>query len=1078
MRKLIAAVVALLAASPLFATMYITHANLDIAGYDFSKTDEYQFHYGWKAGGASNIYTLSKDTVIPASATTVDVFCGGDHPLIFDFSNGNHTLYLGKNGIYYVNTTTAAQRKTPDSEKGEHFMGEAYITYKGGTWKFYDSEAAGYDVGQGYIKIAGAWGSSHYESMNITLDGAKFITTQANSSAQMCVGTKDASVVLDNGAEVSAANQVQFVTGEESWADGNSIVVRNGSKVKAGNGVYTSVLQGSSSVDPGDIKCSITFEGEGTSLSGAGLYIGHQIGGTTITFKDGATGTFTGSSNIADNNAKSQKNKLVIDNGAKVTTPTFNCGVASAAGSYNNEIYIGKDSELAMRDRFMTSGGNNIVTIDNGTMSFTGATDVTWLCYFGYFDAKTTHECYGNELRLKGKAKLYTDYPSGTVYFTGDTKLSIELPADGNYDVAPIRCGILSFDGKSLMEITNLEAVRATLTSTKKIVLAECTQTISWAACTQLRAWLKEQGFDAWCTAAIDYDSTPKVFSITIQPLVLAAEVGGVTYSTYAEAMSALKEGGTFKVASALSEPCVFDGIKNVTLNISDTIALDDLQLVNAAKVRTSGAFKIGYSSETAGKERPVENKTLTIGDGSTLTVATQFMVCGTNNTVIIDNGTLEAQTQYAVYVGHFYAKSCPDASIDNHLIFKGKAPRLIALHKNDKGEYDSDYSITKTHVEFYLPTDPADIYKEPVCESGNSCYIDGSCTVEFHNLAALQLNLSEAIDIPLIRTRKIGSKPGISRDFVTPLPTGCWISDVITDPATSYSTLYLHVEPLGLSYSRPFTSFADYNAAMTGLGYDALYRGKDVYVVIRDFAFQKGVDYSPEKTNINREGETEPKLHAFFYNCTFPGGEEDKGGVMGSNSNRDPMATNRKQINLLGVKEAWVEGCTFEAFNGDSYVIDFNLSTKCENGGCGITITNNTFKAGAGTRVPISVKNKVDKDPAFVKIVDNYFAKCIATPKSLDNPDLSKIATGAGVLCFADQSGKGANFPITVENNRFEDGVDNYIIMTGFYDPSKKEGIYVPVNKPFKWYYNERRGEWTAKPAFHQRVGTMIEVK
>ena len=265
-----------------------------------------------------------------------------------------------------------------------------------------------------------------------------------------------------------------------------------------------------------------------------------------------------------------------------------------------------------------------------------------------------------------------------------------------------------------------------------------------------------------------------------------------------------------------------------------------------------------------------------------------------------------------------------------------------------------------------------------------------------------------------------------------------------------------------GLTYDTAFESIDEYNEAMASDLFETKYSGQDVYVVIRDFAFQKGVDYSPLKTNISRpaEGSAEPKLHAFFYNCTFPGGDEGKGGVMGSNNDRDPMATNRKQINLLGVKEAWVEGCTFEAFNGDSYVIDFNLSTKCDNEGCGITITNNTFKTGAGKRVPISVKNKADKDPAFVKIVDNYFAKSAA----IDGSEIQ--ANAAGVLCFADQNGKGANFPITVENNRFEEGTETYVIMTGYYVESGKEKIFVPVDQAFTWA--KEGDEWVATPAFH----------
>ena len=275
-----------------------------------------------------------------------------------------------------------------------------------------------------------------------------------------------------------------------------------------------------------------------------------------------------------------------------------------------------------------------------------------------------------------------------------------------------------------------------------------------------------------------------------------------------------------------------------------------------------------------------------------------------------------------------------------------------------------------------------------------------------------------------------------------------------------------------GGTYETAFTSIAAYNKAMANETlFNGYYLGKDVYLVIRDFKFQKGVDYSPEKTNVNRpsNGTDEPKLHAFFYNCTFPGGDEyKKGGVMGDS--HDPTVTNRKQINLLGVKEAWVEGCTFEAFNGDSYVIDFNLSTKCDTEGCGITITNNTFKTGAGNRVPLSVKNKADKDPAFVKIVDNYFAKSAV----IDGEEIQ--ANAAGVLCFADQSRKGANFPITVENNRFEEGTETYVIMTGYYVGSGKEKIYVPVEKPFKWYNHPRHG-WTAKPAFHAR-GTMLNIK
>ena len=497
----------------------------------------------------------------------------------------------------------------------------------------------------------------------------------------------------------------------------------------------------------------------------------------------------------------------------------------------------------------------------------------------------------------------------------------------------------------------------------------------------------------------------------------------------------------------------------------------NQLKLINGAKVKYADIW-MGREGSSQEPCVPAIGQSIYIGEGCTLEVGTQLMMTGYGNTLTIDNGTFLAGSMYAFYWGHTSAQTTCEIK-DNALVITGPKAKLRSTDSDN-----AQFYINGSTVTFDLSKG---IYEEAPIK-GRSLEIHDSNEVVFTGLEAVYAYLNEqgleSVDIPLMQSSTATMCYFFSNDkrkaLNESLPAG--VEVVVNNDATA---VFLRVQLPGFSYELPFTSFEAYNAAVPKMSetdpeklakYEALYMGKDLYVVIDGVTFVEGVDYSFNRQYVGSKPAslTQPKLHIFFKNCKFPGGAK---GTMSPDKEygsdpADPQK-NRKEIALCSAKEVVIEGCTFAAYTGDSYVIDINVFNWFDCEDCGITIKDNVFEVGAGNRTPISVKNKIGYPPAFVEITGNTFK---GTPT-------------ANVICYGDQSGSattngGANFPITIENNIFEEGAKDYKVMTGLYVASSKETILVPVEKPFKWYYNARRGEWTAKPAFHQRVGTMIEVK
>ena len=205
----------------------------------------------------------------------------------------------------------------------------------------------------------------------------------------------------------------------------------------------------------------------------------------------------------------------------------------------------------------------------------------------------------------------------------------------------------------------------------------------------------------------------------------------------------------------------------------------------------------------------------------------------------------------------------------------------------------------------------------------------------------------------------------------------------------------------IGTVASNPFTTVAAYNKAIADGGWD----GKDIYLKINGQKFNgSGFDL----TNV-QSWETPPELHLTITNCEFTGNT--------AQDNDNPSF-----MYLSNCKELKIDNCTFDAGNGLTYGINWNLIQIT---GATVVIKDSTFtgvyrenaiklnqRNGADDKAK-DVKNKDWVNPPIAASIESALIENVEINSDVAVILLGSAAKGDG---GADAPSTGA-FPVTIKN-------------------------------------------------------------
>ena len=229
------------------------------------------------------------------------------------------------------------------------------------------------------------------------------------------------------------------------------------------------------------------------------------------------------------------------------------------------------------------------------------------------------------------------------------------------------------------------------------------------------------------------------------------AKVGSIPYSTLEGATAALEDGDTLTLmAEYVNGTGTFDGVTGISYEYAKHLGgyanCRELQLVNGAEVTVPGYFYMGQASGASW--RPTENLTLSVGEGCAFTVDKQFNCAGTNNTLIVENGLVEANYTYPFYFGHYATvDGVRHDSANCHVIFRGSSPRIRCMNE----DYDTGkcgISISASTIRFEM--DYTEAYSEPVLMCVGDCYVSADCEVELAGVEDTRDVLGGEMEIPL----------------------------------------------------------------------------------------------------------------------------------------------------------------------------------------------------------------------------------------------------------------------------------------------------------------------------------------
>lgn len=206
-------------------------------------------------------------------------------------------------------------------------------------------------------------------------------------------------------------------------------------------------------------------------------------------------------------------------------------------------------------------------------------------------------------------------------------------------------------------------------------------------------------------------------------------------------------------------------------------------RLENGASAKMSNLF-VGHPGGQYVLNCDAVGNTVFVGAGSTLEATTQIMLTGRDNAIVISNGTLKANNQYAVYIGHKESSYTKFAVEGNKLVFQGGSPKL----RSDSASASMNFE-NGTQLVFDLPLDG--VYAETPIVAGSMNL--ASATYSFPNINKLQENLEHNVDIVLARTADWAMN--VPSDDLTdrvspPLPKGCTLKR-----RGNWNRLELHVK-------------------------------------------------------------------------------------------------------------------------------------------------------------------------------------------------------------------------------------------------------------------------------------------
>ena len=521
--------------------------------------------------------------------------------------------------------------------------------------------------------------------------------------------------------------------------------------------------------------------------------------------------TIVGKSDIVLNPQGRLIRDLTIDATTMATKADFMYGQTgqSEKNAYNavdeHKLTVQNGSVLQINGQFAVVGTNNTVTVDDAMIKVSHHYGI----YLGYPGTliksenmmvnfkgrnpvlKVTQICADEGQALYGK-----DWGTGNIQ---NAAIVFELPEDPEdiYPEAVIQSGA-NFDvvNTCTYEFRNLRKLQSTVGDGEELLVPLMSSANGKPTFAATPA-VKLQPNCEFVTLKEANGATTLYLKIGA---FAAVEVDGKAYGSYEAGYAALKDGSVIRLLSD-EDDLVVTTDKKVTLNFNNFTATS-LTLEGAGEISPlNGSYRgiiIGQDSPTPGKQTPAENRSLEVRDGMTLRLNDQFMCCGTNNTLTVDDATIYIENyRYAFYFGHSYTDTNPDISKDNTVIFRGKQPKILADYVDEEGVGGGQISIMHSRVVFELV--PGALYTEPVLQASGGCSIDNDCSVEFLNLeeaiAAIVAEEGEDFeprDIPLMSSDN-GSLGFLEdgdryRDNAL-LPAGCYMWK-----AADSSAVYLHI--------------------------------------------------------------------------------------------------------------------------------------------------------------------------------------------------------------------------------------------------------------------------------------------
>ena len=180
------------------------------------------------------------------------------------------------------------------------------------------------------------------------------------------------------------------------------------------------------------------------------------------------------------------------------------------------------------------------------------------------------------------------------------------------------------------------------------------------------------------------------------------------------------------------------------------------------------------WEKDGAGKlmSFPANGMTITVAD-STWQVADQYMSSSRDCSLVLSNGTLFVQGQYAIYMGYVDATYTTHVNTNNYVVFQGAKPKIRTSYAGAQSNYQS------TIFRFELSADEG-VYKEPPVK-GSRVEIRDTCDIEFGGLGAIQRSIDKAVEVPLFESdgasgTKLDMPDTIINRANANLPTGCYL--------------------------------------------------------------------------------------------------------------------------------------------------------------------------------------------------------------------------------------------------------------------------------------------------------------